>query len=300
MENLFGDIHAFIQIIAGLNFAFAVSNQFNDLLYQKVVSSIKNVKKEFSDLTYQITVAKETIRKLPKHKLQVEETIINESTSQSNSIDTNKSHDDIIQKLNVFEEDNDSNLNEIDRLISNKSRGNFFMLICFYTGLYCVLVLLYDAFHFFSYEQIIVFNLLSLLFFFFLFFIELKNKIVINDEDELVIFEKRILKKDFKVTINHKFFLLTFLFFGLISFVGIWIYGKNCPINIDYWVLLTTVLLSTIHFIWYWLLSIYNSLLISRKFHRIINQKTQEFKDFHNNRINTVIQLANEIKISKN
>ncbi len=280
MDSLFGDIHAFIQIIAGLNFAFAASNHYNGLLYNKVVSSIRDVKQSFCDLENKIVVTKQTIRELPEFDNGV--------------IETDKSHKELIGKLNSFEEENNKNVKKLNTLIVNESRTNFFMLICFYAGIYCMSVLLYDAFSFFNYEQIIIFNLLSIFFFLTLFIIELIGKIKLNENDELVLFDK--------YPVNFKSFLIVFIVFGLISYISVIILnykGYYCPVKIDFWVKSSSVVLSILHFAWYFLLSLRNSQLISKQFSKKLIGQNEDFDTFHEESIIPAIHFANHLNKMK-
>lgn len=272
---MFGDIHAFIQIIAGLNFAFATSNAFNTTLYEKVVSSIEKVNSEFAQFSHKIKIAKQTVRALPDFDNGV--------------IETQKTHKELISALNTYEEKNKNSTKELENLISDKSRTNFFMLICFYTGLYCILILLYDAFEFFSHEQLFTFNILSLILFLFLFAIELNNNVKLNEKSEILLKNKKLTLKSF---------LIMFIIIGTISFCGIWILnynGYNCPAEINTWLKLSTVLLSAIHFIWYLFLSVRNSLSISKEFSRLIKNEVDSFNKFHKESIEPAIRFANHI-----
>lgn len=272
---MFGDIHAFIQIIAGLNFAFATSNGFNTILYDKVVSSIEKVNSEFAQFAHKIKIAKQTVRQLPDFDNGV--------------VETQNTHKKLISSLNTYEEKNKNSIKKLENLISDKSRTNFFMLICFYTGLYCVLILLYDAFEFFSHEQLFTFNILSLILFLVLFSLELDDNVKLNDKSE-------ILLKNKKLTV--KSFLVIFLIIGVISFLGISCLNYNgykCPVEISTWLKISTVLLSGIHFIWYLFLSAHNSLLISEEFSKSIKEEENNFDEFFKKSIEPAIIFANHI-----
>ena len=280
MGNLFVHIQAFIQVMAAFNFAFATSNQFNNLLYDKVVFSIKNIKKKLSDFQSKIGVAKKT----------VERAYISNHKAVNNEEDLNL----LKKNLNDFEEKNITLEKKVTDIINNISRKNFFMLICSYTGIYCLLILLYDGFKFFNHEQLLVFNILSLILFSILFIIELKRRIFLDENQELIVY---IFFK--KKTINYKTILVFFSIFILFSSLSVNLLhykGYKCPVNIKFWVKLTTVILSSVHFIWYFILSIYNSQSLSKRIGKEIQKSVIDFDNFHKKNIEPAIIIANKLE----